>query len=74
MTCLKRSPDFGLKMGVGLTFLGKKADLCTKNARDMSKKAEKMKKMRICVSKSCVFLYFFYSFGRRRRFLSGYIG
>ena len=47
---------FGLKMGVGLTFFGKKADLCTKNARVMNKKAEKMKKKTICVSKSCVFL------------------
>jgi hypothetical protein len=56
--------DFGPKMGVVLTFFGKKADLCTKNARVMSKKADFLKKMAICVSKSCVFLYFFYSFGR----------
>jgi hypothetical protein len=51
-------------MGVGLIFLGKKADLCTKNARDMNKKADFFKIMAICVSKSCVFLYKFYPFGR----------
>jgi hypothetical protein len=45
-------------MGVVLAFLGKKADLCTQNARVMSKKAEKTKKMRksdcICVC-FCIF-------------------
>jgi hypothetical protein len=51
-------------MGVVLTFRGKKADLCTKNARDMNKKADFFKKMAICVSKSCVYLYKFYPFGR----------
>jgi hypothetical protein len=51
-------------MGVGSTFRGKKADLCTKNARVMNKKAEKSEKMAICVSKSCVYLYKFYPFGR----------
>jgi hypothetical protein len=56
MACLKRSLDFGLKMGVDLTFLGKKADLCTKNARVMSKKADFFKKITIYVSKRCVFL------------------
>jgi hypothetical protein len=61
MACLKRRFDFGPIMGVGLTFPGKKADLCTKNARVMNKKAEKTKKMAICVSKRCVFLYKFYS-------------
>ncbi|MHC4396727.1 MAG: hypothetical protein ACYS1A_13840 [Planctomycetota bacterium] len=44
MACLRQSLDFGLKMGVDLTFLGKKADLCTKNTRDMSKKADFLKK------------------------------
>jgi hypothetical protein len=61
-------------MGVGLAFLGKKADLCTQNARDMNKKADFFKIMAICVSKSCVFLYKFYPFGREGRFWSRYIG
>jgi hypothetical protein len=74
MGCLKRRLDFGLKMGVGLTFRGKKADLCTKNARVMNKKADFFKIMVICVSKSCVYLYKFYPFGRKRSFWSGYIG
>jgi hypothetical protein len=51
-------------MGVVLTFRGKKADLCTKNAQLMSKKADFCKIMTIYVSKRCLFLYFFYSFGR----------
>jgi hypothetical protein len=64
MIYLRRGLDFGLKMGVVLTFLGKKADLCTQNARVMNKKADFCKKMTICVSKRCVFLYKFYPFGR----------
>jgi hypothetical protein len=74
MACLGRSLDFGLKMGVDLTFRGKKADLCTKKARDMNKKADFFKIMRKSDCIYCVFLYFFYPFGRRRRFWSGYIG
>jgi hypothetical protein len=61
-------------MGVSLPFFGKKADLCTKNAQDINKKADFFKKMVICVSKSCVFLYKFYPFGRKRQFLSRYFG
>jgi hypothetical protein len=51
-------------MGVDLTFRGKKADLCTKNARDMNKKADFFKKMRKNDRICCVFLYKFYPFGR----------
>ncbi|MHC4396355.1 MAG: hypothetical protein ACYS1A_11940 [Planctomycetota bacterium] len=52
--------DFGLKMGVGLTFSGKKADLCTKNARVMNKKADFFKKMRKSDCICCVYLYKFW--------------
>jgi hypothetical protein len=50
-------------MGVGLTFLGKKADLCIQNARVMSKKADFFKKMRKNDPILCVYSYFFVLIG-----------
>jgi hypothetical protein len=67
MGCFRRSLDFGLKMGVGLTLFGKKSDLCTQNARDMNKKADFFKKMRKSDCICCVYLYKFYSARRGGR-------